>query len=37
MKETKSNYCEHCGEFHDSVQDHVSLVKVGEPVPDFEF
>jgi len=37
MKETKSNYCEHCGEFHDSVQDHVSLVKVGEAVPDFEF
>lgn len=37
MKETKSNYCEHCGEFHDSVCDHVSLVKVGEPVPDFAF
>ena len=37
MKETKSNYCENCGEFHDSVCDHVSLVKVGEAVPDFEF
>src|SRR3989344_2379665 len=37
MKETKSNYCEHCGEFHDFVHDHTSLVKVGEPVPDFEF
>ncbi len=37
MKETKSNYCEHCGEFHDSVCDHVSLVKVGAPVPDFAF
>ena len=37
MKETKSNYCEHCGEFHDFVHDHVSLVKVGEPIPDFEF
>ena len=37
MKETKSNYCEHCGEFHDTVSDHSSLVKVGEPVPDFEF
>jgi NADH-dependent peroxiredoxin subunit C len=37
MKETKSNYCEHCGEFHDPVRDHSSLVKVGEPVPDFEF
>ena len=37
MKETKSNYCEHCGEFHDFVHDHMSLVKVGESVPDFEF
>ncbi len=37
MKETKSNYCEYCGEFHDAVHDHFSLVKVGEPVPDFEF
>jgi peroxiredoxin len=37
MKETKSNYCEYCGEFHDFVHDHLSLVKVGEPVPDFEF
>lgn len=37
MKETKSNYCEHCGEFHDRVSDYTSLVKVGETVPDFEF
>ncbi len=37
MKETKSNYCEHCGEFHDAVQDYASQVKVGETVPDFEF
>lgn len=37
MKETKSNYCEHCGEFHDLVREHDSLVKVGEPIPDFEF
>ena len=37
MKETKSNYCEQCGEFHDFVHDHYSLVKVGESVPDFEF
>ena len=37
MKETKSNYCEHCGEFHEQVRDHYSLVKVGEAVPDFEF
>lgn len=37
MKETKSNYCEHCGEFHDRVQDYTSMVKVGEAIPDFEF
>ncbi len=37
MKETKSNYCEHCGEFHDPVRDYTSQAKVGEPVPDFEF
>ena len=37
MKETKSNYCERCGEFHDPVRDHLALVKVGEAVPDFEF
>ncbi|MFA6502957.1 MAG: redoxin domain-containing protein [Candidatus Paceibacterota bacterium] len=37
MKETKSNYCEHCGEFHDPVRDYVSQVRVGEAVPDFEF
>lgn len=37
MKETKSNYCEHCGEFHDPVRDYISQVKVGEAVPDFEF
>lgn len=37
MKETKSNYCEHCGEFHDPVHDYVAQVRVGEAVPDFEF
>lgn len=37
MNETKSNYCEHCGEFHDPVRDYASMVKVGEAVPDFEF
>jgi NADH-dependent peroxiredoxin subunit C len=37
MKETKSNYCEHCGEFHDPVKDFTSRVKVGEAIPDFEF
>ncbi len=37
MKEMKSNYCEHCGEFHDRTEDYVSRVKVGEAVPDYEF
>jgi len=37
MKETKSNYCEHCGGFHDPVRDYTCQVKVGEVVPDFEF
>lgn len=37
MKETKSNYCENCGEFHDAIRDYTSQVKVGETVPDFEF
>jgi NADH-dependent peroxiredoxin subunit C len=37
MKETKSNYCEMCGEFHDALCDYVSQVKVGKPIPDFEF
>ena len=37
MKEMKSNYCEHCGEFHDHPHDYVSQVRVGESVPDFEF
>jgi peroxiredoxin (alkyl hydroperoxide reductase subunit C) len=37
MKEMKSNYCEHCGEFHDEPHEFVSQVKVGEMVPDFQF
>jgi peroxiredoxin len=37
MKETKSNYCEHCGQFHDHPKDYTCSVKVGETVPDFEF
>lgn len=37
MKDTKSNYCEHCGEFHDVVRDYTSQVKVGATIPDFEF
>lgn len=37
MKETKSNYCEHCGEFHDIAHEFFTQVKVGEVVPDYEF
>lgn len=37
MKETKSNYCEHCGQFHDHIRDYTCSIKVGETVPDFEF
>lgn len=37
MKDTKSNYCEHCGQFHDQVKEYASRVKVGESVPDLEF
>lgn len=37
MKETKSNYCEQCGEFHDTPNDYLLQVKVGEVVPEFEF
>lgn len=37
MKETKSNYCEQCGEFHDQIRDYTLQVKVGETIPDFEF
>ncbi len=37
MKEMKSNYCEHCGNFHDQSREFTSLVKVGEGVPDLEF
>lgn len=33
----KSNYCEHCGDFHDPMKEFVSQVKVGEVIPDFEF
>lgn len=37
MKEMKSNYCEHCGGFHDKEKEFISKVRVGETVPDFEF
>lgn len=33
----KSNYCEHCGDFHDPMREYVSSVRVGEAIPDFEF
>lgn len=33
----KSNYCEHCGDFHDEMKEYVSSVKVGEAIPDYEF
>lgn len=33
----KSNYCEHCGDFHDPMKEYISGVKVGEVVPDYEF
>jgi peroxiredoxin (alkyl hydroperoxide reductase subunit C) len=37
MNETKSNYCEHCGEFHDIPGEYLSQVKVGQTIPDYEF
>jgi len=37
-KEQKSNYCEHCGDFHDAPPGAFSSsVRVGEPIPDYEF
>lgn len=36
-KEQKSNYCEYCGDFHDSMHEYVSSVRVGETIPDYEF
>lgn len=33
----KSNYCEHCGDFHDPMKEYVSSVRVGEIIPDYEF
>jgi NADH-dependent peroxiredoxin subunit C len=37
MQESKSNYCPHCGEFHDQIRSHSCLVKVGATIPDYEF
>lgn len=33
----KSNYCEHCGDFHDRDSAYVSSVRIGETIPDYEF
>jgi NADH-dependent peroxiredoxin subunit C len=37
MQDSKSNYCPHCGEFHDQIRSHSCLIKVGASVPDYEF
>ncbi len=36
-KEQKSNYCEYCGDFHDSLHEYMTSVRVGESIPDYEF
>lgn len=36
-KGQKSNYCEFCGEFHDSLHEFTSEVQIGETIPDYEF
>lgn len=33
----KSNYCEHCKDFHDPMKEYTSFVRVGETIPDYEF
>ena len=33
----KSNYCEGCGDFHDSMHEFVAGVRIGETIPDYEF
>ncbi len=35
--EQKSNYCEHCGDFHDSYREYSSSIRIGETIPDYEF
>lgn len=37
MSDTKSNYCEQCGQFHDEMVEHYAQVKIGKPVPNYEF
>jgi peroxiredoxin (alkyl hydroperoxide reductase subunit C) len=37
-KGQKSNYCEHCHDFHDmEVKEYIANVRIGEEIPDFEF
>lgn len=36
-KGQKSNYCEYCGDFHDSLREYSCSVQIGEVVPDYEF
>lgn len=36
-KEQKSNYCGDCGDFHDMYREYQSSVRVGQPIPDYEF
>lgn len=36
-KGQKSNYCEYCGDFHDSLHEYSCAVRIGETVPDYEF
>jgi len=33
----KSNYCDNCGDFHDSPKEYISSVRIGETIPDYEF
>ncbi|MDB5265789.1 MAG: Peroxiredoxin [Parcubacteria group bacterium] len=37
QKGRKSNYCEYCGDFHDSFCEYTCAVRVGEVIPDYEF
>jgi len=36
-KGQKSNYCDFCGEFHDSLHEFTSEVSIGESIPDYQF
>ncbi|HEX8591320.1 MAG TPA: peroxiredoxin [Candidatus Paceibacterota bacterium] len=37
IKGQKSNYCEYCGDFHEQLHEFSVAVRVGEPIPDYEF